>query len=302
MILDEKMRSFPLTMPDGKPWPKISIVTPSYNQGRFLEETIRSVLLQNYPNLEYIIMDGGSTDHSVEIIRRYESQIAYWESAKDNGQSHAINKGFALATGDVLAYLNSDDAYTPGTLMKVGNIFSNAPHCVFLYGRSVPIDADSAIKDQQRFITQKTLDRGFRPNLLRYCINYLPQPSCFWRRCVYEAIGGMDESMHLIMDYDYWLRVMNAGFRIQYVQEDLSFFRYHRDARTPSSDLTMRFKEMKLCCRKNGVPPASHVAYYFLERYIIGRFQTWSTIHRSAGWYGLFCYWRSRLDTRIRKV
>ncbi|WP_461485736.1 glycosyltransferase family 2 protein, partial [Pedobacter sp.] len=104
-------------------WPKISIVTPSYNQGQYIEETILSILNQNYPNLEYIIIDGGSTDHTVEIIKKYEDRITYWVSEKDNGQSHAINKGFEKATGEIFAYLNSDDCYYPNTFWEIANTY-----------------------------------------------------------------------------------------------------------------------------------------------------------------------------------
>ena len=119
----EKNLQLPDTMPGGSPWPRISIVTPSCNQGRFLEETIRSVLLQGYPNLEYVIIDGGSSDGSVDIIRKYESQLAYWDSRPDSGMYYAINEGFAHSTGDIMAWLNSDDMYTPWSLRVVGEIF-----------------------------------------------------------------------------------------------------------------------------------------------------------------------------------
>src|SRR5882762_8349036 len=112
------------TMQNGLAWPKISIVTPSYNQGQYIEETIRSIIMQGYPNLELIIIDGGSKDNTVDIIRQYEKDIAYWVSEKDNGQTHAINKGFEKATGEILAYLNSDDIYMPYTFRLIAEMFS----------------------------------------------------------------------------------------------------------------------------------------------------------------------------------
>jgi glycosyltransferase involved in cell wall biosynthesis len=120
----ENKIQFPELMPNGKPWPKISIVTPSYNQGKYIEETIRSVIMQGYPNLEYIVIDGGSTDNTVEIIKKYQNNISYWVSEKDKGQTHAINKGFEKATGDIVAYLNSDDVYMPYSFSVVADIMT----------------------------------------------------------------------------------------------------------------------------------------------------------------------------------
>src|SRR5439155_11304713 len=125
---------FPPTLPDGSPWPRVTVVTPSYNQGQFVEETIRSVLLQGYPNLEYVVVDGGSTDESVEIIRKYEPWLAYWVSERDQGQTHAINKGLARATGEVFAYLNSDDLFVPGALTAIGEAYARYPHADAIYG------------------------------------------------------------------------------------------------------------------------------------------------------------------------
>lgn len=135
----------PESMPDGKPWPRISIVTPSYNQGQFIEETIRSVLLQGYPDLEYIIIDGGSTDESVEIIRKYERWITFWVSEPDSGQTNAINKGFKRSTGEIVAWLNSDDVYTAGSLCTAAKAFAEQPHVAVIYGKIDAIDADTSI-------------------------------------------------------------------------------------------------------------------------------------------------------------
>ena len=128
----------------GKPWPRISIVTPSYNQGQFIEETIRSVLLQGYPNLEYIIIDGGSTDNSVEIIKKYSPWLTYWVSERDRGQSHAINKGFEHASGDILGWLNSDDMLAMGSLRRVAEI-SVETGCDVLSGACAMIDENAAL-------------------------------------------------------------------------------------------------------------------------------------------------------------
>lgn len=137
----EENPRLPDTMPNGSSWPRVSIVTPSYNQAHFLEETIRSVLLQGYPNLEYIIMDGGSTDGSVDIIHKYEPWLAYWFSGKDQGQSHAINKGWAHSTGDYMAWLNSDDVYLPKSVVRAVNALQAKPWahlCIEQRVRSCP--------------------------------------------------------------------------------------------------------------------------------------------------------------------
>ncbi len=122
------------TMPDGLPWPKISIVTPSFNQGQFIEETIRSVLLQGYPNLEYIIIDGGSTDEAVDIIKKYERWLTYWVSETDRGQSHAINKGFNISKGEITAWINSDDFYLHGAFGKISRFFSENTDVDMVFG------------------------------------------------------------------------------------------------------------------------------------------------------------------------
>lgn len=185
--------------PDGEEWPKISIVTPSYNQGEFLEETIRSVLLQGYPNLEYIIIDGGSTDNSVEIIKKYEKWIKYWKSEKDKGQSHAINKGFQYAIGDVFAWLNSDDTYFKGALETVGQQFASVIQPTVLVGSGDIVDSEG------KYLCEKTVPLLTMENIVGGKEWFLQQ-SCFWSKSCWCENGGVDEELNLLMDLDLWIR------------------------------------------------------------------------------------------------
>jgi glycosyltransferase involved in cell wall biosynthesis len=189
-------------MPDGSPWPRVSIVTPSYNQGQFIEETIRSVLLQGYPDLEYLIMDGGSTDNSVDIIRRYEPWLAYWVSEPDRGQSHAVNKGWQRATGDILAFLNSDDLYLSGAIFRAVEALSQKPECAMVYGDGLWVD------ETGRFLKlQESGPLDARQLLTGTCSYGIPQPTAFMRREAVEAVSGLDESLHMAMDFDLWVKL-----------------------------------------------------------------------------------------------
>ena len=206
-------------LPIGTPYPRISIVTPSYNQGLFLEETIRSVLLQGYPDLEYIIIDGTSTDESVGIIRKYEPWITYWTSEPDAGQTDAINKGIRKTSGDVLAWLNSDDVYCPEALRQIAKYFVTSPHVDLFYGDCEMIDGSGRLFD--RFNVRP----GDFVQLLEE--NFIAQPSAFCTRKAWEKAGGLDESLHYAMDYDLWLRIFLGGMTPVYVPTVLSRFRYH---------------------------------------------------------------------------
>lgn len=209
----------PATMPNGVPWPKISIVTPSYNQGDFLEETIRSVLLQGYPNLEYIIMDGGSTDQSVEIIRKYEPWLAYWVSEPDGGQASAINHGWSRATGEAITWLNSDDTLEPNSLAAAATVLYSEPDIELVFGRNNIINAESQIIgriDRRHFSPEDIIIRAKTP---------FPQPGFLMKRQLLDRFGMLDESMRFCMDFDYWTRLAIGGIRAEYVDSTLANFR-----------------------------------------------------------------------------
>ncbi len=184
---------------DNGGWPKISVVTPSFNQGRYIEATIKSVVEQGYPNLEYFIMDGGSTDGIVEIIEKYADRLTYWVNEPDEGQTDALIKGFDRASGDILCWLCSDDLFEARTLQEVAEIFVQHPDWEVVYGDSFWIDADGLPIHFKREIPYCRF-------IWMYDHNYLPQPSTFWRRGIYYKVGGLDIRMELSMDADLWSR------------------------------------------------------------------------------------------------
>jgi glycosyltransferase involved in cell wall biosynthesis len=208
--------------PEG--WPRITVVTPSYNQGQYIEETIRSVLLQRYPNLEYIIVDGGSDDGSVEIIRRYEPWLTAWVSEPDRGQAHAINKGWRQATGALLAYLNTDDVYTPGALAMVARVFAIRPDAGIVYGRALIVDEGGL---PLRTWAAEPFDLGRMLTIG----NHVPQSSAFFAASAVERLGPLDERWDAIMDYELCIRI---GTRYPTICEPavLSRFRDHPSSKT----------------------------------------------------------------------
>ncbi|HEX2116225.1 MAG TPA: glycosyltransferase family 2 protein [Alphaproteobacteria bacterium] len=185
------------------PLPKLSVVVPSFNQGRYLEEGLRSILLQGYPDLELIVMDGGSSDETVAVLRKYEPWIAHWVSAPDRGQSSAINAGFRRATGDICAWLCCDDRYLPGALIRAGTNFANDAQCEWLAGSGRLVFQSGRVGVMRSRIDSVAEMLEF----WRYggeCFVF--QPSTFWRRRLWLAAGGVREDLHMTMDYDLWLR------------------------------------------------------------------------------------------------
>jgi len=206
--------------------PMISIVTPSYNQAQFLEETILSVLSQDYPSIEYLIIDGGSTDGSVEIIRKYEDRLAYWVSEPDQGQSQAINKGFQRANGEILAWMNSDDVYCPGAMRAAVDFLRLHPDVALVYGRAELIDGDGATLlpiPWEDFDVPTCITRQRYP---------IPQPAAFFRREAVQRVGLLDERLHYCLDWDYWIRIAMAGLKISKIPQTLARCRLHRDSKT----------------------------------------------------------------------
>lgn len=200
--------------------PKLTIVTPSFNQAQFIEETIRSVLLQGYPDLEYMIVDGGSTDGSVEIIRRYEPWLAHWVSEPDAGQSDAINKGWRRATGDIIAYLNSDDTYCPRALATAAAHLATG----LVYGNYHVIDGASTLLE-----TRQLCDLSFAEVL--GWLTPIPQPATFLRRDVLDSVGLLNPALHYTMDYELCLRV-GRRFPMRHVSAVLANLRIHESAKT----------------------------------------------------------------------
>jgi glycosyltransferase involved in cell wall biosynthesis len=202
----------------------ISVVTPSYNQGRFLRKTMESIHSQGYPALEHVVIDGGSTDDSVEVIRSYEESISYWVSETDDGQTDALAKGFAQATGDILCWLNSDDLFESSTLWEVAGYFEAHPHVDFVYGDSTWID------EEGRVIKPKK-EHGFSRFVWMYDHDYIPQPSAFWRRRLYEQVGGVNPSFDLAMDSDLWIRFADRT-KPFHVRRPWSRMRFYGDQKT----------------------------------------------------------------------
>ncbi len=220
----EESPRLPDTMPDGSPWPRVSIVTPSYNQGQFIEETIRSVLLQGYPNLEYIIIDGGSRDGTIDVIRKYEPWLEHWVSEPDSGQSNAINKGFRFSTGDILAWLNSDDYYEPQALRRAGEFLHGHPRVGLAYGDCRTVNrADGTCSTWRAQPVDTTLIVLGKTGI--------PQPTAFWRREVADAVGPLDESLNYVMDLDYWIRI-SQRFSLGCIGQTIANFSMHESSKT----------------------------------------------------------------------
>lgn len=226
----------PRTNSGREQWPKISIVTPSYNQGEFIEETIRSVLLQGYPNLEYIVVDGGSTDDTVQVLEKYDSWIDHWVSEPDRGQSHAINKGLTCCNGAVAGWVNSDDLLAPGALCEVAKRASFSESGLYV-GNCIKIDKEGTPTHRQSSRIQTLGDLIDIPGVWRDPEDrgHIVQPETLFSLSLLNDVGGLDESIDYVMDYDLWGRMLLAGADVQHVDVDVALFRHHAAQKTTSS-------------------------------------------------------------------
>jgi glycosyltransferase involved in cell wall biosynthesis len=243
LILNRQYRPRPLRFPrryhaplDLREPPLVSIVTPSFNQGRFLGRTIESVLGQKYPRLEYVVQDGGSTDESVQILQRFEPALTHWASDRDRGQAHAINIGFQRATGEILAYLNADDLLLPGALNYIARFFVTHPDVDVIYGHRIVIDVDD--QDIGRWIVPP------HDNKVLAWSDFIPQETLFWRRRIWEKIAStIDERFQFAMDWDLLLRFRDAGARFRRLPRFLGAFRTHPQQKS-TAQLAIGMQEM----------------------------------------------------------
>jgi glycosyltransferase involved in cell wall biosynthesis len=208
--------------------PLVSIVTPSYNQAQFLEETIQSVFDQNYANIEYIIIDGASTDNSLEIIKRSTDRLTYWVSEPDQGQTDAINKGFACARGEILAWINSDDTYQPHAVKEAVEFLNSHPEIGMVYGDANLIDEKGAVigKFPARQTDYRRLRRGYV---------HIPQQASFFRASLWKEVGPLDPTFYFAMDYDLWVRIAHLA-PIHYHPQLWANFRLHRSGKSVVED------------------------------------------------------------------
>lgn len=261
----------PLPMADElRDLPKISIVTPSYNQAKYLERTILSVLNQRYSNLEFIIVDGGSIDGSVEIIKKYERHIAYWHSKPDRGQSDALNYGFSKATGEIFGWLNSDDIYLPGAFASVVKAFCSRPQTGVVFGDWWEIDCADKVKSVNYafdFSIGQFIYEGF----------HLNSQAMFWRRTVHQRIGEFDINLHRTMDYEMILRMGLCEGQCSFyrISQALGGFRRHAEQKTIGFDSRV-IDEHRQIAKRNHV----EVKYSFL-----GRVYRFGYRIRRAYWY-----------------
>jgi glycosyltransferase involved in cell wall biosynthesis len=257
---------------DPAQFPKVTIVTPSFNQGDYLEETIRSVLLQDYPNIEYYVMDGGSTDKSAMILQKYAPWLAGWTIEKDKGQADAINKGWQRSSGEFLGWLNSDDVLTPQAITRLVHSFQDHPDVDFIYGDLEYMDAESQFL---RCVTAQDFDLN---QIIREA-GFITQPGSLVRRRLVNQIGYLDPALHFLMDLDFWLRGGLIG-KFEYLREPVARFRFHSNSKS-SKQTNLAANEIMLVYQKFFSNPNLPPSFLSIEK------QAWGSAHLYAArsWY-----------------
>lgn len=219
-------------------FPKISVITPSYNQAEYLEATILSVLGQEYPNLEYIIIDGGSSDESAEIIKKYENRLKYWHSKKDKGQADAINQGFEMCTGEILMWLNSDDLLMPNVLHLVASKYQENPLKLY-FGNCIHFKNNDSVQSWGSDVIKKSLENNLNE------LDYIIQPSSFWSREIWKKTGKLSEEIHFGFDWEWFLRA-EQGFEFQPINECLSMYRIHDNHKSATGGNKRQLEILKI--------------------------------------------------------
>lgn len=248
------------TAPGGQAWPRITLVTPSYNQGRYIEKTIASVLAQGYPDLEYFVVDGGSKDNTVDILKRHTADIDWWVSEPDRGQSHAINKGLDKSSGTLLGWLNSDDYLTPGALFKLAEAYLQDTSVGAVYGQGHLVD------EHDKVIYTPELQQVTHDSLFDWCFGAdFMQPSCLFTRQAWEDSGAIEETLNFTLDVEYWMR-LSQKYRFRMIPDVLSVSLSHPDAKTTSMR-NYSHAELAIVCMRYGQEKAARkILKHLLER------------------------------------
>jgi glycosyltransferase involved in cell wall biosynthesis len=267
-------------------WPTLTVVIPSFNQGQFIERTIQSIVRQNYPKLDLILMDGGSTDNTMAIVERYKDHFTYISSAPDGGQSAAISKGFALAKGEFISWLNSDDTYNDGALLAIGQFLRDNPSVRFVYGNTRIIDPDDnelAFKKSVRFALP----------VMKYAFLTVPQMSAFWSRKLYHEVGGVDPKLRFCMDYDLFVRMAELA-KPSRINKTIGNFRIHNTSKTTNLEAVRRQEDYIVHERYCRVKPSSGLAFKVTRYFYLG---VLVVLMAESG--GLFTRLASRLHQRL---
>lgn len=254
---------------------KLSIVTPTYNHAKYIETTIKSVLANNYADLEYIVIDGGSKDGTQDVVQKYADHIDHFISEKDEGQADAINKGFALATGEIYAYINSDDYYFPNTFEKVMKIFEENPDIDVIYGDCVFVD------ENEQFLRYFTEVEPFDAYRLTSCSDFIMQPTSFWRAKAFNAIGGFEKDHHFGFDWEAWCKMVQQGCKFHYLQEPLAVNREFAQTKTLSGGMKRVNELLRIVnSYKQSLLPHAYYSYKRAEMSLEQHPSIWFKIER----------------------